>query len=254
MKLALNSLTRGLGNIGGLSRQGVIATSRWVRTHPLPSGSQRALWLIPASVMIGAGVASLAAAGLGVAPFDVALSAIARRTPLSFGQAAWALSGTLFLVAAIFGVRPTGRSLGFMLLNGLTIDIALQVIVAPENLLSRIALSFIGTVVLAIGVATVVHQSAAGGAFESIMTVAEQRGRDPLIIRTLLEVTFLIAGALLGGAFGPMTVIIALSIGPAIRAGLQAYDDHHTGRDIRRSTATSNPSPQSPQGRLAHQA
>ena len=47
-------LVRRLEQIGGLSRQGVIATSRWVQDYRLPTASQQVLWLFPASAMIGA--------------------------------------------------------------------------------------------------------------------------------------------------------------------------------------------------------
>jgi uncharacterized membrane protein YczE len=237
MKCTLASLAQRIGNLGGLSRQGVIVTSRWVRTHPLPSGSRRVLWLLPASVMIGAGVASLAAAGLGVAPYDVGISAIAHHTLLSFGQSSWAMSGTLFLLAAMLGVRPTSRSLGLIFLNGLTIDIALQIVSEPQGLGARIGLAAFGAAILVVGVATVVYQAAAGGAFEALMQAAEKHGRSPVVVRSALEVGSLVLGAIAGGSIGVMTVIIALTIGPAIGLGLQAFDDHRLGRDERLAAA-----------------
>ncbi len=236
VKSAFSALVRWLEGLGGLSRQGVIASSNWVRSRhvpPLPEGSQRALWLLPASLMIGVGVASLAAAELGVAPFDVALSAVAERTPLSLGQSAWAVSGVLFLVAAVLGVRPTSRTISLMFLNGLMIDAAGQVIVTPDGLGSRAAMATVGSVVLVFGVATVVYHAAAGGAFESLMKVAEIRGRRPLVMRSGLEIGFLIGGMAAGGAFGPMTVVIALGMGPAIMTGIQALEDHQVGRRVR---------------------
>ena len=36
----VTALVRRIESIGGLSRQGVIATSRWVQDHPLPSAWQ----------------------------------------------------------------------------------------------------------------------------------------------------------------------------------------------------------------------
>lgn len=228
-------LIRRLERFGVLSRQGVVATSRWVQDYRLPTASQQVLWLFPASAMIGAGVALLMAAGLGVSPFDVWLSAVAERTPLSFGQSAWATSGVLFLVAVALGVRPTARSVGFIVLNGFMIDIASALVVAPDGLVTRVGLSAIGVIVLASGVATVVRKGAAGGSFEAIMVATERRGRRPLLVRTLLEIGFLLGGIVAGGSFGPTTVVIALGMGPAISTGLQALDDHRVGRELRRS-------------------
>ena len=226
-------MVRHLERVGGLSRQGVIATSRWVQDYRLPPASQRVLWLFPASAMIGAGVALLMVADLGVSPFDVWLSAVAERTPLSFGQSAWATSGVLFLVAMALGVRPTARSVGFIVLNGFMIDIAATLVVAPEGMATRIGLAASGAVVLASGVATVVRKGAAGGSFEAVMVAAEERGRRPLLVRTLLELGFLGGGIVAGGSFGPMTVVIALGMSPAIGLALQALDDHRVGRELR---------------------
>lgn len=218
-----------------MSRQGVIATSRWVQDHPLPTASQQSLWLVPASALIGVGVASLGAAGLGLSPFDVWLSGLAGITPLSFGQSAWVTSAVLFFVATAFGVRPTSRSVSFILLNGLAIDVTSTVLVEPDALITRVAMAVGGWVVLVSGVALVVAKGASGGAFEALMQVAERRGGRPLLLRSSLEIGFFIAGLAIGGAFGPMTIVIALGMGPAIAGGLQAIEDHRIGREIRLS-------------------
>ena len=229
----VNWLVRRIENLGGISRQGVVATSRWVQDHPIPTPSQQALWLVPASALIGVGVVSLDAAGLGLSPFDVWLSGLSDITPLSFGQSAWVTSGLLFVVATAFGVRPTSRSVLFIVLNGLSIDLVGTLVVAPDPIGVRFALAAAGWVALVCGVALVVAKGAAGGAFEALMHVAERRGHRPLLLRTALEVGFFVAGLAIGGAFGLMTVVIALSMGPAIVSGLQAIEDHRIGREIR---------------------
>ena len=244
----VNWLVRRIENLGGISRQGVVATSRWVQDHPIPTASQQALWLVPASALIGVGVVSLDAAGLGLSPFDVWLSGLSDITPLSFGQSAWVTSGVLFVVAAAFGVRPTSRSVLFIVLNGLSIDLVGSVVVAPDSIGVRIGLAAGGWLALVCGVALVVAKGAAGGGFEALMHVAERRGHRPLLLRTVLEVGFFIVGIAIGGSFGPMTIVIALSMGPAIMSGLQAIEDHRIGRESRLSgsgspTAESSPPP-----------
>lgn len=228
------ALSRRLLSIGSLSRQGVIASSVWLRSHPLPSRSQRVLWLLPASMMIGFGVAFLSAADLGVAPFDVLLSALADRTPLSFGQSGWLVSGSLLAVAAALGERPRLVGMTFVVLNGFTIDLAFQLVVAPVGIVSRVGLALVGAVTLVAGVAVVVHTSATGGPFEAMMVALQRRGHRPQTVRTMMEVTMLTVGIAAGGQFGPMTVVIALCMGPAIATGLQALDDHRVGRLLRR--------------------
>ncbi len=183
--------------------------------------------------MIGFGVAFLAMADLGVAPFDVLLSAVAAQTQLTFGQSAWLVSGSLLAVAALLGERPRVLGLAFVVLNGFTIDLAFQLVVAPTGMVTRVGLALAGAVTLAAGVAVVVHTSATGGPFEALMVAMQRRGHRPQRVRTLMEVSILAAGIAAGGQFGPMTVVVALGMGPAIATGLQALDDHRVGRALR---------------------
>lgn len=212
-----------------------------MQDHPLPTASQQALWLVPASILIGLGVAALADARLGMSPFDVWLSALQDLTPLSFGQAAWVTSGVLFVVAAALGVPPSLRSVGYILLNGVTIDLARTVLIPPDHIVMRAAMALGGWLALVTGVAIVVHKGAAGGAFEALMRAAEQRGHRPLLLRSALEIGFFVVGLALGGSFGPMTVVIALGMSPAIGVGLQALEDHRVGRDARVSGSALRP-------------
>ena len=215
---------------GGISRHGVIASARKLRDVPLPSAAARMGWVLPASALIGLGVALLLAADIGVPPFDVWLSAVDQRTPLSHGQAAWATSAVFFAVAATLGVRPTFVGIAFVFVNGLSVDIARRLVVPSDTLGVRVMMAAIGLFILAVGIGLIVHTAATGGAFEAIMEAADRRGVDPGRVRTLLELAVLAAGTLAGGSFGVMTVVIALTVGPLLTATMQALSDHRAGR------------------------
>jgi uncharacterized membrane protein YczE len=191
------------------------------------------MWVIPASALIGLGVAFLLAADLGLPPFDVWLSAVDQRTPLSHGQAAWATSAVFFLIAAALGVYPRPVSAVFVLTNGLAVDIARQVVVAPDTIGVRIAMAAVGLLVLIAGVGLIVHTAAAGGAFEAITEAAKRRGVSGTRFRTGLEIAVLVAGVAVGGSFGVATVVIAVGVGPLLAVTMQALSDHRAGRDAR---------------------
>ena len=221
----------------GISRHGVIAGARRLRVGPLPSAAARLGWVLPASALIGLGVALLLAADLGLPPFDVWLSAVDQRTPLSHGQAAWATSGDFFVMASFLGVRPTLVGMVFVFANGVSVDVARRLIVAPDALGVRVMMAAFGLFLLTAGIALIVHTAATGGSFEAIMEAAERRGVHPGHVRTGLEVSVLLAGILAGGGFGVMTIVVALSLGPLLAATMQALADHRAGREARRQPA-----------------
>jgi uncharacterized membrane protein YczE len=218
---------------GGLSRHGVMATARQIRRAPRPSRAVRFAWVVPSTVLIGFGVGLLLAADLGVPPYDVLLSAIAGASPLSHGQAGWAMSGALMLVAVGLGVRPKMVGLAYVFFAGVAVDAARQVIVTPDGIGLRIAMAASGVVLLTAGVAVIVHTSATGGAFELIIEAAGRRGMNPVKARSALELSVLAVGVIGGGSFGVMTVIVAFTVGPMIAITLQAFADHQAGRHAR---------------------
>lgn len=189
--------------------------------------------MLSASALIGLGVAFLLAAELGLPPFDVWLSAVDQRTPLSHGQAAWVTSGVIFAVAAALGVRPKLAGVVFVFVNGLSVDIARQLIVTPDTLGVRTMMAVVGLFLLASGIGLIIHAAATGGAFEAVMEVADRRGADSSRVRTLLELSVLGAGILAGGEFGVLTVVVALTLGPLLAAVMQALADHRAGRQAR---------------------
>lgn len=218
---------------GGFSRHGVMATARRIRRAPRPTRAVRIAWVVPSTALIGLGVGLMLRAELGVPPFDVLLSAVDAQTPLSHGQAGWAVSGALMLVAVALGVKPRVAGLAYMATAGLAVDLAHGIIVTPDALATRIAMAGAGLVLLVAGIGVIVHTSATGGAFEMLMEGLHRRGLPAARTRGALEVATLLLGILAGGDFGVMTVVVALSIGPMIAVTLQAFADHRAGRTAR---------------------
>ena len=169
------------------------------------------------------------------------MSAIEGRTPLSFGQVGWVTSAVGYLVALVLGVRPTLRGALFVVLNGFTIDACLGVFSAPDGIVERVVMAVGGFGIIVVGVSIIITKVGAGGWIEAWMEAAERRGLDPMRVRTFIEIGLLTAGIVLGGGFGPMTVVIALSVGPAIMVGIQVFVDHQAGRAMRLAEQAADP-------------
>lgn len=230
-----SSLLRALRFVGklGFGRQGgLVATRRLFPTRAL-TPARRGVSLIAGSMMIGAGVALLTHARLGLSPYDVMVSGLQSHLGLSFGQTVWAVSAVFFLVATVLGVRPNRWGVAFVASIGFAVDGAIGVVNSPASLLGRWVFVVAALFTLAAGISLVVHSGNTGGSFELLTRAGELRGYNRRHVRTGLEVGVLVLGIVLGGSFGPATFVIALGIGPVLGLMAVALDDHAHGRQLR---------------------
>lgn len=216
-----------------ISRHGAIAAAQRVTDSRVASPVRLLVMMLVGSSFIGIGVSAFRAADLGLPPFDVLLSAIDQHTALSHGQAAWAVSGTLLLVAASLGQRARVTTVVFVLANGLAVDAAAQLLNPPDAWGLRIAMLGGGIASIAVGINLVVHSGLTGGSFELLMRAGQQRGVSPERVRLGLEVAVLATGIALGGSFGAGTVIFAAVIARVMTVVAQAMRDHRAGRHAR---------------------
>lgn len=217
----------------GFTRQGVIDAARQVYGSRAMTPARSMVFLVAGTALIGVGVTMFRRADLGVPPYDVLLSAVDRHSALSHGQAAWATSAVLFLLAAVLGSRPKVASLVYVALAGAMVDGSYALVGDPSNTATRWAFVVAGVAALTSGIAVVVHTTESGGAFEVLTRAVQIRGVNPQTFRTVLEVGVLAIGAVAGGRFGVATAVFALTIGPLLSAVLQALADHQVGRDLR---------------------
>lgn len=217
-----------------ISRQGAIALDRSVPTESARANLIRIASLFVGSTFIGLGVSFFVHARLGVAPYDVLLTALSSRSDLTIGQAGWLMAGILFSVATLLGQRPRISGLAYVAANGFAVDIAIGLIRDAEPMGLRITFVLLGMAAIVAGITLVVHSGLTGGAFELLMNAGRERGFDPIRVRTALEVIILIIGMGLGGDFGIATIAFAALVGPTMRTFNQALGDHRQGRVMRR--------------------
>lgn len=222
----------------GISRHGVVAAERVARRPQSRKGFRQVLSQFAGSVLIGLGVSLFVHARLGVPAFDVMLTALRDLLGITLGQAGWLFTGSLFLLATLLGRRPRISGLFYMLANGLAVDIWLRLIRDPELLAVRFLFVVLGTLVIAGGVALVVHAGLTGGAVELLMHAAEDRGLDPFAVRRAIEVLIVVGGVALGGDLGFATIFFVLTMSPSLKAGQQALADHRDGRERRINLAS----------------
>ncbi len=188
-----------------------------------PTGGRRlvevvALWTV-GLVLLAGGIAAAIAADVGVGPLDVVTTAINRRTGLDIGVAIVILNAAMVLVARIIGGRVALSTLVTAAALGPAVDLWLRVIdhLLPDpSGVAAWALLVAG--VLLVGTGGGVQISSGWGPSPlDAMVVAIAGERWTLrLVRTIVEVSMAVGGALAGGALGPGTVVVALGVGPVL--------------------------------------
>jgi uncharacterized membrane protein YczE len=176
--------------------------------------ARRLVQLYAGLVLYGFSAALILLSSLGNDPWDVLHQGLSRQTGLSVG--AWIIiAGALVLLLWIpLRQRPGLGTVSNVIVVGLALDATIAVVAAPDALGARIA--FLAAGVLLNGVATGMYIGArfGPGPRDGLMTGLAARGMSLRAVRTGIELTVLLAGAVLGGTVGVGTVVYALAIGP----------------------------------------
>ena len=166
--------------------------------------------------LYGVSMALMIRSGLGLDPWDVFHQGLSRQTGLSFGTVTIAVGAVVLLLWIPLRQRPGLGTISNVVVIGLVVDATLALLPAGGPLPLRIGLLVVG--IVANGAATGLYIGAhlGPGPRDGLMTgyVARRPGRSIRLVRTVIEVTVLALGWLLGGTVGAGTVAYALAIGP----------------------------------------
>ena len=175
---------------------------------------RRLINLYAGLVLFGVSMALMIRARLGLDSWDVLHQGIARRTGLQFGWVVIGVGALVLLLWVPLRQRPGVGTVSNVIVVGLAVDAALDVLPAPSPMAMRAAFMVVG--IVANGVATGLYIGAGlgPGPRDGLMTGLAARGHSIRVMRTSIEVTVLGAGWLLGGSVGVGTVLYALAIGP----------------------------------------
>lgn len=190
--------------------------------------------LVVGLLLFGAGIALMVEAGLGLGPWEALHQGIARHTGLEIGTVSVLLGIPILALWWPLGERPgIGTLLNVALIGASTnLIIALLPTPADDATTARLALMLAGVVVIAIGSGIYLSTDLGPGPRDGLMTGVHHRfGWSIRRARTVVELSVLGIGWILGGTVGIGTVVFALGIGPLVQVALRAFDrDGRLGR------------------------
>ncbi|MEO6503322.1 MAG: hypothetical protein ABIQ09_15610 [Jatrophihabitantaceae bacterium] len=175
-------------------------------------------------VLYGVSAAMQVQAGLGLDPWDVLHQGIALRLDRQIGTVSIAVGALVLLLWIPLRQRPGLGTVSNVLVVGLAMNATLTVLPVQHGNAARIAM--LAGAVLLCGLATGMYISAGfgPGPRDGLMTgIARRTGISIRLSRTIVELTVLLTGWLLGGTVGVGTVLFAVAIGPLAQLFLRLF-------------------------------
>ncbi|MBQ1014597.1 hypothetical protein KBX53_27370 [Micromonospora sp. M51] len=166
--------------------------------------------------LYGVSMALMIRSDLGLDPWDVFHQGLSELTRLSFGTVTIGVGALVLLLWIPLRQRPGLGTVSNVVVIGLVVDATVALL--PEGGPRSVRIAMLVSGIVANGAATALYLGAqlGPGPRDGLMTgyVARRPGRSVRLVRTVIEVTVLALGWLLGGTVGVGTVAYALAIGP----------------------------------------
>jgi len=189
--------------------------------------SIRVVLFVVGIFILALGAGTLITANLGVATWDVLHIGLSNLTRLSVGRWVQIVGVIMVLMTCIFErKRPVIGSILNIVLVGFFLNIILGANIIPhfQGLVSRFVLLILGIVLMGIGSGMYVASKVGAGPRDGMTLFLSKRFSISVrLARTLLEVTALTTGWLIGGPVSFGTFISVPLIGPVMQASLKFW-------------------------------
>jgi len=184
----------------------------------------RFLKLMIGLFIYGVGVALTVSAKIGIAPWDVLAQGISRQTSLSFGWATVAVSVMVLLTWIPLRVRPGLGSIMNAITVGLVADWTLSWLPSWDNYLLQLFVFLIGMAVISFATGMYISVGMGKGPRDGLNVGLASALKKPFwMARSIVEITVVTIGFLLGGQVREGTLIFAIFIGYMNQIGLRIF-------------------------------
>jgi uncharacterized membrane protein YczE len=180
---------------------------------------RRLVQLYAGLLLYGFSIALMVRSHLGLAPWDVLHSGLTHHFPIDIGAALVIVSFVVMLAWIPLREMPGIGTISNALVIGLSTDAFLAVMATPHEVGVRVTFLVAGVVLQGLATAAYIGAQLGRGPRDGLMTgLARRTGRSLRFVRTLMELTVVAIGLLLGGVAGVGTILYAVSIGPLSQA------------------------------------
>jgi len=178
--------------------------------------ARRLTRLVFGLLLCGTGVALMIDADLGLAPWDVLHQGISIHTGIPIGTVAILVGIVVLLAWLPLRERYGVGTLLNVIIIGTTIDVLLAVLPDHPPMALRVTSLLVGTFLFGPGSGFYIGAGMGPGPRDGLMTAIAARGHSIRVVRTILEVSVLAIGFVLGGSVGIGTLLFAVTIGPNV--------------------------------------
>lgn len=170
-------------------------------------------------VLFGLSIDMMVRANLGLGPWDVLHMALTYHLPITLGEASIGVAFVVVLLDVILREPLGWGTIANMIFIGVWIDILKPFVPSvPSVFWIQIAYLLLGTIVMGFATAIYIGVDAGAGPRDSLMLALSRLSKTSVRrARTILEVSAVAVGWLLGGPAWLGTLVFALTIGPAVQ-------------------------------------
>lgn len=169
-------------------------------------------------LLYGLTLAMIIRSTAGNSPWDVLHQGMARHLPVSIGVAVIVMSVVVLLAWIPLRERPGVGTIANSVVVGLSTDLFLGLISTPSSMEAQFLLLVGGVTLNGVATALYIGSQFGPGPRDGLMTGLHRRtGISIQAVRTGLEVSVVVLGAVLGGVVGVGTVLYAAAIGPLVQ-------------------------------------
>jgi uncharacterized membrane protein YczE len=182
---------------------------------------RRLIQLCVGLITFAFGEALIVQARLGVMSWDVLHQGLTKHFGLSIGQWSIIVGALVLLLWIPMREKPGLGTLSNVIVIGPCLDVFLGWVPAPTSLGWRVGMLSVGILINGIATAAYIGARLGPGPRDGLMTGLVRLTRRPVgWIRTVIEVSVVVVGFLLGGNLGAGTVLFVLTIGPIVHVFL----------------------------------
>jgi len=200
-----------------------VPTVHWSSKQPLnfKPKSITLVLLVFGLLLFGLGESLLIASGAGVSPWTVLAQGVSNHSNWSIGFSTFILSFCVLLAWIPLKQKPGIGTILNALIIAITIDLSLPFLPQPSTYLIQALQVVFGVLLVGIGSGLYLIANLGAGPRDGLMVGLQTISNYPVArVRTVIEISAVAIGWMLGGIVGLGTLFFALGVGPAVSMGL----------------------------------